>query len=59
MEDFEFEEMAEAMERRDGKEEENEINQHNSDDDSMSDESESENMPTNEFIFQKYFSWIL
>ena len=57
MEDFEFEEMAEAMERRDGKEEE--TNQYNSDDDYMSDESESENMPTNEFIYQKYFSWIL
>ena len=56
MDDFEFEEMAETMERRDGKEEENEINQYNSDDDNMSDESESENMPTNEFIYQKYFS---
>jgi hypothetical protein len=56
MEDFEFEEMVDAMERRDGKEEEEELNQYNSEDDYMTDGSEMENMPTNEYIYQKYFS---
>ena len=58
MEDFEFEEMADMISTRDMKEEKEDINQYNSEEDYITDEDEdkSKNMPTNEFIFQKYYA---
>ena len=58
MDDFEFEEMARTISARDRKNEEEDRDQYNSGEDHITDEEsdESDIMPTNEFMFQKYYN---